>query len=52
MPIYPSLLRPGQPNGPSPEVFAGVIEKLLDREERLLARGRGTFHSVVVAEPG
>lgn len=48
--IYPSLLRPDQPNGPSPELFNEVIESLLDREERLLARGRGSFQTVVVAE--
>jgi SAM-dependent methyltransferase len=49
--IYPSLLRPDQPGGPSPELFAGVVASLLDREERLLARGGGSFQSVVVAEP-
>ena len=49
--IYPSLLRPDQPNGPSPELFARVVASLLDREERLLARHRGSFQSVVVAEP-
>lgn len=48
--IYPSLLRPGQPNGPSPELFEAVLESLLDREERLLARGRDSFQTVVVAE--
>jgi SAM-dependent methyltransferase len=49
--IYPSLLRPDQPNGPSPKLFEEVIESLLDREERLLARGHGSFQAVVVAEP-
>lgn len=49
--IYPSLLRPDQPNGPSPQLFHEVIESLLDREERLLARGLGSFQTVVVAEP-
>lgn len=48
--IYPSLLRPDQPNGPSPRLFEEVLESLLDREDRLLARGRGSFQSVVVAE--
>jgi SAM-dependent methyltransferase len=51
VPIYPSLLRPDQPNGPSPELFASVITSLLDREERLLARGGSSFQTVVVAEP-
>jgi O-antigen biosynthesis protein len=50
-PIFPSLLRPDQPGGPSPERFAEVIGELLDREDRLLARGRKSFQSVVVAEP-
>lgn len=50
-PIYPSLLRPEQPNGPSPEIFASALESLLDREDRLLARGRPSFQTVVVAEP-
>ncbi|HEY1434840.1 MAG TPA: class I SAM-dependent methyltransferase [Thermoanaerobaculia bacterium] len=49
-PIYPSLLRPDQPNGPSAELFASVITTLLDREERMLARGRARFQTVVVAE--
>ena len=49
-PIYPSLLRPNQPGGPRPELFDACVEKLLDREEQLLARGRASFFSVVVAE--
>ncbi len=48
--IYPNLLRPGQPGGPSPELFARVVASLLDREERLLARGESGYHTVVVAE--
>jgi SAM-dependent methyltransferase len=51
-PIYPSLLRPNQPGGPAPEVFDACVEKLLAREERLLARGRPSYFSVVVAEAG
>jgi O-antigen biosynthesis protein len=50
-PIYPSLRRPDQPGGPSPEVFDRVVGGLLDREDRLLARGGESFQSVVVAEP-
>jgi len=50
-PIYPSLRRPDQPGGPSPEVFDRVVAGLLDREDRLLARGGESFQSVVVAEP-
>ncbi|HWZ85314.1 MAG TPA: class I SAM-dependent methyltransferase [Thermoanaerobaculia bacterium] len=49
--IYPSLLRPDQEGGPSSELFAEVVASLLDREEPLLARGRGSFQTVVVAEP-
>lgn len=49
--IYPSLLRPDQPGGPPAEQFDAVVASLLDREDRHLARGRGSFQSVVVAEP-
>ena len=49
--IYPSLLRPDQPDGPSPERFARLLADLLDREDRLLAAGRESFQAVVVAEP-
>ena len=48
--IYPSLLRPDQPGGPPAELYDSVIGSLLDREDRLLARGRASFHEVVVAE--
>ena len=51
-PIYPSLLRPNQAGGPAPEVFDACIEKLLAREDRLLARGRASYFTVVVAESG
>ncbi len=51
-PIYPSLLRPNQPGGPEPEIFDACVEKLLDREDRLLARGRASYFSVIVAEAG
>ena len=50
-PIYPSLLRPDQPGGPSPEEFGAAVAALLDREDRDLARGEPPFQSVVVAEP-
>ena len=50
-PIYPNLLRPDQPGGPPAELFDGTVRKLLDAEERLLARGAPTFQAVVVAEP-
>jgi len=49
--IYPSLRRPDQAGGPSPELFDRVVVSLLDREERMLARGAGSFQTVVVAEP-
>jgi len=48
--LYPNLRRPGQPGGPTPDLFARVVASLLDREERALARGAPGFHSVVVAE--
>ena len=48
--IYPSLLRPDQPGGPSSSVFDGAVKLLLAREEALLAREPG-YHTVVVAEP-
>jgi O-antigen biosynthesis protein len=51
-PIYPSLLRPNQPGGPQPELFDAAVEELLAREDRLLARGRAGYFSVVVAEAG
>ena len=50
-PIYPSLLRPDQPGGPSAEEFGAAVASLLDREDRDLARGEPPFQSVVVAEP-
>jgi hypothetical protein len=50
-PIYPSLRRPDQPGGPTPELFDRVVGELLDREDRLLAGGGGSFQSIVVAEP-
>jgi len=50
-PIYPSLRRPDQPGGPVPEAFDRIVVDLLDREDRQLARGGGSFQSVVVAEP-
>ncbi|MEP6994899.1 MAG: class I SAM-dependent methyltransferase [Acidobacteriota bacterium] len=49
-PIYPSLLRPDQPGGPSAAEFDVAIEALLAREEVLLRRESG-FNTVVVAEP-
>ena len=50
-PIYPSLLRPDQPGGPPADLFDRAVRELLDREERLLARGAPTLQAVVVAEP-
>jgi SAM-dependent methyltransferase len=51
-PIYPSLLRPDQPGGPSRALFDDAVERLLLREERLLEREPGSsYHAVVVAEP-
>ena len=50
-PIYPNLLRPDQPDGPPAELFGRVVLGLLDREDRILARGASTFQAVVVAEP-
>lgn len=47
--IYPSLLRPDQPGGPPPPVYDRAIGKLLSAEETLLARGRPSFHAVMVA---
>ncbi|HTR04701.1 MAG TPA: class I SAM-dependent methyltransferase [Thermoanaerobaculia bacterium] len=49
--IYPSLLRPDQPGGPPAAIFDRAVRSLLSREDRLLARGRPSFHAVVVAEP-
>ena len=49
-PIYPSLLRPNQPGGPDAAVFDACVAMLLAREDRLLARGRASYFSVVVAE--
>jgi SAM-dependent methyltransferase len=49
-PIYPSLLRPDQPNGPSPEMFNNAVQSLL-RLERSLAPKQSSFHSVIVARP-
>lgn len=51
-PIYPSLLRPNQPGGPEPELFDRCVEQLLGREDRMLASGRASYFSVVVAEAG
>ena len=49
--IYPSLRRPDQAGGPSRAVYDGAIASLLERDERLLGRGRPSFHAVLVAEP-
>ena len=51
-PIYPSLRRPDQAEGPSRAAFDGAVEFLLEREERMLGGDPGSsFHAVVVAEP-
>jgi SAM-dependent methyltransferase len=49
--LYPGLRRPDAAGSPSSALFDAVVEGLLDREERLLARGQPSFFSVVVAEP-
>ena len=50
-PIYPSLRRPDQAEGPSRAAFDAAVESLLAREERMLAGDPGSsFHAVVVAE--
>lgn len=41
--IYPNLRRPG-------EAFEAAIAQLLRREDALLARGRASYHAVIVAE--
>ena len=48
--IYPSLLRPDQPGGPPRAVYDGAVQVLLTGEEALLARGRPSFHAVLIAE--
>lgn len=48
--IYPSLLRPDQPGGPAAAVYDRSVERLLAAEEALLARGRPSFHAVLIAE--
>jgi len=48
--IYPNLLRPSQPGGPSPAAFGEVIQALLAREDAVLRREPG-FHTVIAAEP-
>jgi SAM-dependent methyltransferase len=51
-PIYPSLRRPDQAEGPSRAAFDAAVESLLAREERMLGGDPGSsFHAVVVAEP-
>jgi SAM-dependent methyltransferase len=50
LPIYPSLLRPNQPDGPDSRVFDATVEGLLDAEDRVLARGVPSFHTVLLAE--
>lgn len=48
-PIYPSLLRPNQPHGPTEAQFDDVIQALIQREEELLRHESG-FSTVVIAE--
>jgi SAM-dependent methyltransferase len=48
--VYPSLLRPDQPGGPPPAVYDRAVDELLAAEDALLARGRPSFHAVLVAE--
>ena len=48
VPIFINLLRPDQPSGPPSEVFDATIRRLLDQEDRLLARGEMSYHAVVV----
>jgi SAM-dependent methyltransferase len=48
--IFPSLLRPDQPGGPPAAAYDRAVEGLLVAEDALLARGRPSFHAVLVAE--
>ena len=48
-PIYPSLLRPDQPNGPSVAQFEEAVRSLMAREDALLRREAG-FNTVLIAE--
>ena len=50
--VFPSLRRPG-PGGPSPEVLARAVRRLIALEDRLLrwSRPERSFHAVVWAEP-
>ena len=51
-PIYPSLRRPDQAEGPPRAAFDAAVEALLAREERILTGEPGaSYHAVVVAEP-
>jgi SAM-dependent methyltransferase len=49
-PIYPSLLRPNQPDGPAAAEFDAAVVSLSAREDALLRREPG-FNAVVVGEP-
>lgn len=49
-PIYPSLLRPDQPGGPTPIVFDKAVRSLLARD-CIVAHKSPSYNAVVIAQP-